>query len=538
MSFRNSGALHVGLVLVLLLLVSPVLAEEPVVKVVMFYSDACPHCHDIMDDFLPPMQEKYGDRLQVELISIDDIEGYRLLMFVDDMAGIPEDRRGVPEMLIGSTIMVGSISIREHFEETVDQYLEAGGVDTPGREELVRQMQAAVRSTATPNATVPLTPELTPVPASPTVAAPSATPSLQPADPVYLAYLYQPGCPECDRAEYDLRLLEHTYPQLVVERYSSVDDAPLAEWLGERYSLPPEQRLSAPAVFVGDHYLLSHDVTYSRLEALVRQYVGVGGAPRVWDGWEAEKEEAEARVLSRYRSFGLATVMAAGLIDGVNPCAFATLVFLVSYLSFAGRTRRQVLAAGGSFTAAVFLTYFGVGLGLYRLLASLPALAILGKVIYGITAVACLVLAGMSIYDFFQARRGRAAGMTLRLPTRLRRQVNRVIRESMGPGTAAVAAFVAGVVVSVVELACTGQVYLPTLMFVAGRPELRANAVGALLLYNLAFVTPLIVVFALAAGGTGSDRLRGLLARHTATVKLLTAALFLALAIWLVSLLL
>lgn len=507
-----------ALVLALLPLGSRPRAEGAVVEALMFYSSSCPHCHTIMDEFLPPLQEKYGDSLQVEFVSIDDAMGYRMLMYLDELAGVPPDRRGVPEMIVGSQIMIGSGSIQENLPRIIEEGLAAGGIETITGAELRRMVEEALPTAA------PATPA--------TAATATATPI-----PIYLAYIFQPGCQECDRADYDLRLLQETYPQVVVERYSAVDDAALAEWLGERYRLPEEKRLTAPAVFLGEEHLLGGEVNFAAMQGLVERYAA-SGASRAWEGWEADRDAAESRVLGRFRSFGLATVMAAGLIDGVNPCAFATLVFFVSYLTVTGRARRQILATGAAFTLAVFLTYFLIGLGLFRVLSVIPALSVAAKVIYGLTAAACLVLAGISLQDYLKARRGKTGDMALRLPTRLRKWVNRSIRESMAPGTAVAAAFTAGVVVSVVELACTGQVYLPTLMFVAAQPDLRANAVGALAAYNTAFVLPLIVVFALAAYGVGSEHLRGLLARHTSTVKLLTTLLFLGLAAWLLMLIL
>ncbi|NPV07404.1 MAG: hypothetical protein HPY83_05485 [Anaerolineae bacterium] len=519
-------------------------AQGPVVNAYLFFSDSCPHCHRVWDEFLPPLLEQYGDSLRVERILVDELEGYRLLQYVDAVAGVPRDQRGVPQMLIGERILIGSDNIEEHFVPLVEHYLERGGFELPSREELVRQMLEAEAAAATPTegaASPAPTTAAQPTPTAPPAATsqPTASPPAGTADnprPIYLAYFFQPGCDVCSQAELDLKALEQVYPQLVVERYSAVDDAGLAEWLGEQYGVPQDLRLVAPAVYVGGEHLMGNEANYEGMEALIRKYLDEG-APRTWEGWEQERAAAEARVVDRYRSFGLLTVVAAGLVDGVNPCAFATLVFFVSYLTVMGRGRRQILATGIAFTAAVFATYLLIGLGLYRLLATIPAIATAGRVIYAITAVVCLALALLSLYDFWQARKGQAADMALRLPTRLRRQVNRVIRESMGPGRAAGAALVAGVLVSVVELACTGQIYLPTLMFVAGRPELRATAVPLLAAYNLAFVAPLVMVFGVTAYGVGSDRLRLLLARHTATVKLLTAALFLGLAAWLVTLL-
>lgn len=516
---------------------APVRAQGAVVEAILFYSETCSHCHHIMTEFLPPLLEKYGDSVAITEVNVATEDGYRLLTYIDTMGGVPQTQRGVPQMVVGERVLIGSDQIEDGFVTLVDTYLAEGGFDLPTMDELmvnVEAFEADMTATATAWASAP-TPAAMRTPPS-VAAAATATASVATATPppIYLAYFFQPGCDECSQAELDLQALQRTYPQLVVERYSVVDDAALAEWLGEQYGVPEDRRQVAPAVYVDGVRLEGEETGFYQMQALVQRFLD-SGAPRTWDGWEAEQAGAEDAVIQRFQSFGLLTVLGAGLIDGVNPCAFATLVFFVSYLTVLGRNKRQILATGVSFTLGVFLTYLVIGLGLYRLLSTIPAIATAGKVIYAVTAVICLVLAGLSLYDFLQARRGRSGEMALKLPSRLRKRVNTAIRESMSPGRAAGAALITGVVVSVVELACTGQIYLPTLMFVAGRPELRATALPLLAAYNLAFVTPLVIVFAVTAYGVGSDRLRRLLARHTGTVKLLTALLFLGLAAWLAS---
>ena len=55
------------------------------------------------------------------------------------------------------------------------------------------------------------------------------------------------------------------------------------------------------------------------------------------------------------------------------------------------------------------------------------------------------------------------------------------------------------------------------------------------LLYNLAFILPLVVVFGLTYFGTTSEQLRIFIGRRTATIKLGTALLFLTLTGWLLT---
>ena len=201
-----------------------------------------------------------------------------------------------------------------------------------------------------------------------------------------------------------------------------------------------------------------------------------------------------------------------------------------------GRKGWEVLAVGAAFALGVFLTYLLMGLGLLKLLSSLPFLPAISRLVYLVTAVLCLVLAVVSFLDYRKARRGGHSAMVLRIPVRLRRQINKVIREGARARAFVPVAFGTGFVISIIELACTGQVYLPTIVFVLGVPEMQEQAFLYLLLYNynLAFILPLVVVFGVAYFGTTSEQVGLFLNRHTAVTKLATALLFFVLGGWLV----
>ena len=70
------------------------------------------------------------------------------------------------------------------------------------------------------------------------------------------------------------------------------------------------------------------------------------------------------------------------------------------------------------------------------------------------------------------------------------------------------------------ESLCTGQVYLPTAYFVMKTPGMRAHAIGYLLLYNVMFITPLVVIFLMARFGAKSERLGDFLRRRPEVLKL------------------
>ena len=207
----------------------------------------------------------------------------------------------------------------------------------------------------------------------------------------------------------------------------------------------------------------------------------------------------------------------------------------MSYLALIGRRGRDLVYVGIAFTAAVFLTYFLVGLGVFQFIQSLTIFSLLSRILYILIAVLAFVLGALSLYDFIRARRGKSREMFLQLPGFLKDRIHKTIRGRARTERFVIAAFVAGAVVSLLELACTGQVYLPTLCFVVGVPELRRNAILYLALYNFMFILPLAIIFVVTYFGTSFTSLAGVLQRHVALIKLLTSILFFGLCAFLLS---
>jgi cytochrome c biogenesis protein CcdA len=141
-----------------------------------------------------------------------------------------------------------------------------------------------------------------------------------------------------------------------------------------------------------------------------------------------------------------------------------------------------------------------------------------------------VTFAGLSVHDWLLARRGRASQMLLQLPGFLKRRIHDSIRGRVRARAAALgaSALALGFLVSLFEFACTGQVYLPTLAWLARLGEVRG--LGLLAVYNLGFIAPLVAVFAASWAGVTSQRLALVFQRRVALVKLALAVFFLGLA--------
>jgi cytochrome c biogenesis protein CcdA/thiol-disulfide isomerase/thioredoxin len=495
----------------------------PFVRLVYFYSDECAHCIVVINEVLTPLQAEYGGQLQIKMVEISDPANYEMLIRAEEIFDVSPEERGLPTLVVGGQVLIGEDAIREQLPCLLDTCLGAGGTswpDIPGLEEVALEGEEGLDMGF----------DLLGSEGSETCGPEDAVACEAP-PPIWAAYFYEVGCQECSRAEYDIRYAQSKYPQLQVKEYSAQEDAALAEWLGARAGVPQKQRLATPAFFIGDDYLIGADITPEAVLALVEKYAQTG-VERVWADFNPE--EGGQSIIERFKSFGVLTVAFAGLVDGLNPCAFATLAFFVSYLTLSGRKGRQVLIVGAAFTLGVFLAYLMVGFGFYKVLDLLgDLLTTFGRWVYGLTALLCASLAVFSVLDFLKARSGDIGDMTLNLPHGLRMRINAVIRRGRRSQAFVVGTFVTGVVVSFLELACTGQVYLPTIIFVMSQPEMRVRALLFLVLYNLLFILPLVVVFILVYYGTGSKQLTRFLQQRAAMVKLGMALLFAALAVWL-----
>jgi len=326
-----------------------------VVRMVYFTAEECSHCNAIINDVLTPLQAEYGDQIQIKMIEISDPDNYEMLIRAEDTFGVTPEERGLPTLIIDGHVLIGEDAIRQQLPCLLDGCLEVGGTSWPdiaGLEEVPVEGEGGLG--------LGIAPEVEVEPCGEEEAVACEGPA-----PIWAAYFYEVGCQECSRAEYDIRYVQSKYPQLLVEEYNVQEDAALAEWLGARFGVPEKRRLATPTLFVGAEYLIGTGITPEAMLALAEKYAPTG-AERVWADFNPQ--EAEQSIIERFKSFGILTVALAGLVDGLNPCAFATLVFFVSYLTLSGRKGRDGLSFGGASSlrrylpkrAMAFAFYMGI----------------------------------------------------------------------------------------------------------------------------------------------------------------------------------
>lgn len=206
----------------------------------------------------------------------------------------------------------------------------------------------------------------------------------------------------------------------------------------------------------------------------------------------------------------LPLVVMAGLLDGLNPCAFAVLVFLVSFLYALRAPRADVFRVGSVYAYAVFLAYFLIGLGLLgAIVVSQDAHAIAKVAAVGVIALGTLALARIAA-----PRLPSMAAVSHAMWPRIRRWV----LSGSVPSSA-----VAGILVGLCTFPCSGGIYVAVLGLLASRTTFL-EGLAYLYLYNGMYILPLILVLTAVSNRRMSLAVARWERSHTGAIRHILAA--------------
>ena len=210
----------------------------------------------------------------------------------------------------------------------------------------------------------------------------------------------------------------------------------------------------------------------------------------------------------------LPTVVFAGILDGINPCAFTVLLLFITALTSTlrvgeynvNRLRARMLGLGSIYIAAVFLTYLALGVGLLASLdfftrQHLPArVGALLAVLFGL----------WMLKDYFLPE----LGWRLQAPARVGVIARQAAKKATFP-----ALIVGGFLIGLCTVPCSGAVYLGVLSLLALQPT-ALMGYSYLVLYNVVFILPLVVILIAASSRPALVRLARWNLHHKEWVRL------------------
>jgi cytochrome c biogenesis protein CcdA len=350
--------------------------------------------------------------------------------------------------------------------------------------------------------------------------------------PMYAAYFYKPQCIDCERAWKIIQKVQVEYPNWEIREYDITKrkNVLICENMGINLGLKRNEVLKTPAIYFSSRALVGEkEITKENLKKVLEsRSTGLAQAP--WEEMEEVDNEGIRSLVEKGHNLSAIAIVLAGLVDGVNPCAFATLIFFVSFLRVMKRTRFEIALIGLTFTLAVFLTYMGVGLGFF---SGIKPLVQFRWVTFGFYSISALIALGFSVLSFrdaIRAKQGNLKEMSLQLSDNMKQRIRKIISDKSRNSGIVIGAFITGVVVSLLELGCTGQVYLPVITFILQVPELRVRGILFLAAYNVAFILPLLIVFAMVFFGAGWEKTNRWFMDNIYKTKIILGLVFMLLA--------
>ncbi len=253
------------------------------------------------------------------------------------------------------------------------------------------------------------------------------------------------------------------------------------------------------------------------------------------------KNTALEAAQNMFKRISFWAIVAAGLVDGINPCAFAVIVFFISFLSVYKYDKKEIILVGSAYCGAVFIAYILIGLGLFNFLYKMSSFYYVMWGFKWLTIGLCALFLILSFYDFivYQVTK-KSEKVILQLGKNNKERVHKIIRYFLRDKNKSsfrlfCAAVVVGFTVSLIEAVCTGQVYLPTIAVILKEANQDFwRAMFYLLTYNLMFIVPLVIIFALSLLGYESKTFNDFLRKHLGLTKLALCLLFLGLLILLI----
>ncbi|OGM96882.1 MAG: hypothetical protein A3J46_03885 [Candidatus Yanofskybacteria bacterium RIFCSPHIGHO2_02_FULL_41_11] len=195
----------------------------------------------------------------------------------------------------------------------------------------------------------------------------------------------------------------------------------------------------------------------------------------------------------------------AALLDSINPCAFSILILTIAFLFSIGQLRSKIIQIGSAYILGIFLIYVLIGLGILHALHLFNTPHFMGK----LGAFLLIFLGGINIINEFNPN----FPIKLKIPASAHHKMAQLMNRSSLP-----TAFGLGILVGLCEFPCTGGPYLMILGLLHDQAT-YFRGFGYLILYNLIFISPLVLILMIAGNETVTKKIMALQNRERGDMR-------------------
>jgi len=180
------------------------------------------------------------------------------------------------------------------------------------------------------------------------------------------------------------------------------------------------------------------------------------------------------------KEFLLPIVLVSGFLDGINPCAFAVLLFFISFLFTLKRTKKDIWKTGAVYIFAIFLAYLSIGFGLVGAVMFIDEPHAMAKIGAWLVIILGIINIIGLLFPSFPVK--------LRIPHVAKGTIKNYVHKATLPS-----AFILGFFVGLCTFPCSGGIYVAIIGLLVSQTTYTAGIIY-LILYNIMFVMPLVLI--------------------------------------------
>ena len=325
-------------------------------------------------------------------------------------------------------------------------------------------------------------------------------------------YFYGDGCSHCEKVKPILADLRVKYPDLDIrelEVYNNATNQETFAVMNRQYGIGSA---GIPTLFIGTSAMIGDVDIINRFEtAILAEKERIASCNGTAQPVAPNKDPT---CTEESPQLSLPLVIFAAMVDSANPCGLSVLVFLLIPIAVAG-SRRRILLVGGAYITAMFLFHLLVGIGLF----SVFSLSGFSRTFALVGGAVALLLGIITITDVLRNKET----FILSIPESQKGLLGNYIRIASLP-----AAFVLGILAGILGFSCTGGIYI-SILGLMGREMTVMSGLPWLVLYNLVYVLPLILITLLVAYGISPERADSMRAEYKRTLRMVIGVILVAL---------
>lgn len=343
---------------------------------------------------------------------------------------------------------------------------------------------------------------------------------------VCIVYFYSSSCPHCANLEPFIDSIEDKYKKdIKLMRYDVTIPENMALYNKLCASKNYEGK-SIPLAAINDIILVGENDINASLENEILRGIAMDTKICPLEGMQCTAKENKTDNDPLIPQIGeklewqaiLPLILLTGLADGINPCAFAVLLFIMAFLLQISSSKKRLVKVTTAYILALLSVNILLGILYYytSIRAGYPEL------IRTIAISLALFTGLINIKDYFYYGKG----ITLKIPESSKKHIESLTKKASVPS-----ALVLGSLVALLEAPCSIPIYLTVIEVLKGHGSSLLAIMPYILVYNFMFILPLVILASVIYYGGEAKALEKWRDSHKRTMKLMLGTILILLAL-------